>query len=141
MEIIAQYQYEAAVSIARVFLGFLFFFQGYDAIFNIGIQKVIKTYQDGFDRKGIPRWLTSLAAIFTSYSEFICGLLLIIGLFEFPALYLLGLNLLIAAIGFGINSPLWDMRHVFPRLILLLFLLVAPLKWHNWSLDFMFFRP
>lgn len=140
MELITQYQYEAAACIARIFLGFLFFFQGYDALFNIGIKKVISTYKYGFNSKGVPGILTTLAALFTTYTEFICGFLLIFGLFEIPALYLLGINLVVAALGFGLNNPLWDMRHVFPRLILLLFLLIIPLEWHNWSLDYLFFK-
>lgn len=140
MEFITQYHYIAAISIVRIFLGFLFFFQGYDAVFNIGIGKVIATYKEGFSSKGVPSVLTTLAALFTSYTELICGALLILGLFEIPALYLLGLNLIVAAIGFGMNNPLWDMRHAFPRLLLLLILLIVPIEWHKWSLDFVFFK-
>lgn len=140
MEMIEQYHYVSAITIARVFLGFLFFFQGYDAVVKIGMKTVINTYQERFVHKGIPRLFTSLAALFTSYSELICGGLLIFGFFEFTVLYLLGLNLLIAGIGFGMNEPLWDTRNVFPRLILLLLLLLTPLEWHSLSLDQLFFK-
>jgi len=140
MELLTNYQHEAVTLIVRVFLGFLFFFQGYDAIVKIGMRQVINTYADTFSRKGIPNFFTRFAAFFTAYTELIGGALLILGLFEIPALYLLGMNLVIAAIGFGINQPLWDLRHVFPRLILLMFLLVIPMEWHNWSLDALFFK-
>jgi uncharacterized membrane protein YphA (DoxX/SURF4 family) len=135
MELIDQYHHLAAVAIARVFLGFLFLFQGFDAVVRIGLKKSIATYQEGFSRKGIPKALTVLAAVFTSYTELIGGFLLVFGLFTIPALYLLGLNLLVAAIGFGIGNPLWDTRNVFPRLLLLLFLLLVPIGWHAWSID------
>lgn len=140
MEIIEQYHYITAVTIARVFLGLLFLFQGYDAAFKIGLKKVTDTYHETFIQKKIPRLLTGFTAWFTVYTELICGLLLILGLFEIAALCLLGMNLIIAALGFGINEPLWNMRNVFPRLILLLFLLVTPLEWHCWSMDQLFFK-
>lgn len=141
MEIISQYHYVAASLIARVFLGCLFFFQGYDAVFKVKIKHVIATFEDEFFQKGIPRFFTVLAAWFTSCTELIGGLLLIPGIFVYPALYLLGLNLVIAAIGFGINTPVWDTRHVFPRLALILFLLAIPQSWNTASLDLLFFKP
>jgi putative oxidoreductase len=141
VEIISQYHYIAASLIARVFLGCLFFFQGYDAVFKVKIKHVIGTFEDEFSRKGIPKSLTVLAAWFTSCTELIGGFLLIIGLFEYAALYLLGLNLIIAAIGFGINTPVWNTRHVFPRLVLILFLLAVPQSWNAASLDLLFFKP
>ena len=140
MEIINQYHQIAAVFIARVFLGFLFFFQGYDSIFNVRIKNVIDTYESSFENKGIPRFLTVAGAWFTSYTELICGFLLIAGLFENIALYLLGINLIVASIAFGVNTPMWDMRFVFPRLILLLFLLIVPATWNIFSFDHLFFK-
>ncbi|MDO8998629.1 MAG: DoxX family protein [Bacteroidota bacterium] len=140
MEIINQYHEIAAIFIARVFLGILFFFQGYDAIFNIKISNVIETYQNTFTNVRMPRFLIVLATWFTSYTELICGFLLIIGLFEYVALFLLGLNLIIAAIGFGINTAMWDSKYVFPRLVLILLLLIVPETWDAWSLDSLFFK-
>jgi uncharacterized membrane protein YphA (DoxX/SURF4 family) len=141
MEIINQYHYIIAACVARVFLGCLFFFQGYDAVFKVKIQNVIAVFEDDFAEKGIPRFLTVCASWFTTYSELICGALLIVGLFEYVSLYLLGANLIIAAVGFGINAPMWDTRHVLPRLTLILFLLVLPQSWNIVSLDHLFFKP
>lgn len=140
MEIVNQYHIVAAIFIARVFLGILFFFQGYDAIFNIKIKLVIETYHNSLVNKGIPKFLTINASWFTSYTALIGGFLLIIGLFEYSTLYLLGINLIITAIGFGINSPMWDTRFVLPRLMLILFLLIVPQSWDAWSLDRLFFK-
>lgn len=141
MDVINQYHYLAAGLIGRLFLGVLFFFQGYDAVVNIGVKQVIRTFEDDFGKRGIPKYLTVCAAWFTSYSEMIGGALLILGLFEYPALYMLGLNLIIAATGFGINTPMWDTRHVLPRLLLILFLLFIPQTWNAISLDHYFFKP
>ncbi|WP_341900839.1 DoxX family protein [Fluviicola taffensis] len=140
MEILTQYHQMAAIALARIFLGFLFLFQGYDAVFHIGIKKVTDTYHESFKLKGIPRMITSLSAWYTSYTELICGFLLVLGLFEFASLYLLGINLILAAIGFGMNAPLWDTRNVYPRLLLILFLLMTPLHSHHWSLDYLIFK-
>ncbi len=140
MDSIIQYHDVAAVFIARVFLGLLFFFQGFDAVFNIKVRNVIEAYENSFANKGIPRFITVLGSWFTSYVELIGGFLLVFGLFEYCALYLLGLNLMIASIAFGITSPIWDMRFVFPRLVLLLFLLLMPYTFHSWSLDTILFK-
>jgi putative oxidoreductase len=135
MEIINQYHEAACVFLARVFLGVLFFFQGYDAVFKVKIKNVIETYRETFTAKGIPSFVLILASWFTSCTELIGGSLLILGLFKYLALYFLGANLIIAAVGFGINSPMWDTRHVLPRLILLLLLLALPREMDVWSLD------
>jgi uncharacterized membrane protein YphA (DoxX/SURF4 family) len=140
MELINQYHEIAGAFIARTFLGFLFFFQGYDAVFNIGMRRVVETYQNGFEGKHVPKFFIVCASWFTSFTELICGTLLLFGLFEYCALYLLSLNLIIAAIGFGISSPMWDSKHVFPRLILILLLLFVPEHWNLWSLDTLIFK-
>ena len=141
MEVINEYHFIAAALIARVFLGCLFLFQGYDAVFRVKIYNIIETFEVNFSNRSVPRFLITIASWFTSYTELVCGFLLIIGLFEYVALFLLGINLIIAAIGFGINTPVWDTRYVYPRLILLLFLLCIPHAWNCLSLDYLFFKP
>ena len=126
----------AGALIARIFLGMLFFFQGYDAVFRVKIQGVIQTIEQPFLNIGIPRFLIVMGAWFTSYIELIGGFLLVIGFVKYYALYLLGLDLLIASIAFGIIKPMWDMQYVFPRLALLLFLFVIPPQWDLISVDY-----
>lgn len=129
---------QIAAFIIRIFLGFLFFFQGYDALFNVKIRNIVSAYSTEFAYKGIPKFFTIAGAWFTSYIEFVGGLLLILGIFQQYILYLLGLDLLLASIAFGISKPMWDMRFVFPRLILLTFLLVIPDSWNVISFDHLF---
>lgn len=135
---LTQYHEITAAFIARVFLGLLFFFQGYDAVFNVKIRNVIEAYQSSFSNIGVPKIFTISGAWFTSFVELIGGLLLIFGVFEYYTLYLLGLDLLIASVAFGIAQPMWDTRHVFPRLVLLIFLLAIPASWNVLSLDNLF---
>lgn len=140
MEIFNEQHFFAGTFIARVFLGCLFFFQGYDAVFKIKVKNVISTYQNSFTNSGIPISVTVLASWFTCYTELICGALLILGLYHYVALYLLGINLIIAAIGFGITNPMWDSRYVMPRLVLLLLLLFIPREYNAWSIDNLMFN-
>ena len=125
-----------AAFIARVFLGLLFFLQGYDKVFRIGVKEVIKTIHEPLSSKGIPAFLSELGTYFTSYIELICGAFLIVGLAKYYCLYLLGFDLLFAALAFGIVEPVWDMRHIFPRLVLLIFLLTIPSQWDVISVDY-----
>ncbi len=135
MEIIMDYHEAAAVFITRVFLGILFFFQGYDAVFNIKVRNIVSTYHTTFSNKGIPIFLIKAGTWFTSYTELIAGLFIIVGLFKYSALYLLGVNMIVASAAFSIAQPMWDMRFVFPRLALLVFLLATPSDWDTWTID------
>jgi putative oxidoreductase len=139
MESIANYHEAGALLIARIFLGLLFLFQGYDAIFGVKLKNVVRVAEGAFRSKGVPQFMVVGAAWFTSLSQFIGGLLLISGLFKYGVLYVLGLDLIVAAIGFGITSPMWDTKHVFPRLALLIFLLMTPPAADAWSLDNLLF--
>lgn len=139
MEDLSNYHEIAATCLVRVILGLLFLFQGVDTVFNIGMKNVVETYKSGFKQR-VPSGLISIAAYFTAYTELIGGTLVLFGLFQYVALYLLSVNLIIAAIGFGMVTPLWDMRNVWPRLILLLILLYVPVNWSIWSLDNLFFN-
>lgn len=141
MEILNQYNEQVAAFAARVFLGLLFFFQGRDVIFKIGVKTVINTYQYDFANKGIPKFMTSFALVFNAYVQLIGGLLLIVGLFQYPALYLLALHLLITAFGFSFNEAMWDVKHVWPRFVLILFLLAIPSSWQKFSLDYLIINP
>ncbi len=112
--------------IIRLFLGVLFFLQGYDKVFRVKMSGVIQIFEHPTLMRRIPRWILVFSVYLTSYVELIGGLFLIFGLFKIFALYFLGIDLLIAAIAFTMIEPMWDMRHVFPRFLLLLIALVIP---------------
>lgn len=134
----AEYAEMIAAFTARVFLGLLFFFQGYDKVFNVGISGVVRTFDEPYRQTKLPKFLLLSGAVVTSFIEMIGGLLLILGLFKYLALYFLAFDLLIAAAGLSLMNPMWDLKFSFPRLVLLLFLLLIPESWDQWALDRLF---
>jgi len=128
-----------ALLIARVFLGILFLFQGYEKLFKIGIRGVVDAFEAPMGAKHITRGVLYIAAMYTSVIELLGGLLLIVGLFEFASLSLLGIDLVLVALAFSMVKPVWDMQYVFPRLVLVLFLLMLGSN-DCFSLDFFIFN-
>ncbi len=123
----------------RVILGILFLFQGYDKVFNLKIRGVILYFKEESKHKHIPEFVLVVTAFLTSFLELACGGLLVIGLFQTTAFYLLGLDLIIICAAFSILKPMWDLHLVFPRVVLLGALLCFPNNWDKLSLD-AFFR-
>ncbi len=119
----------------RIFLGIIFFMQGFGKIFTWGVPRVYDMFFQEFENTFLPKWLIISTAYFTSYVEWIGGFLLIIGLFRKYAMYLLALNILIVSFGHGLKEPIWDLSHVMPRSILLLALFLLPAEWDKWNLD------
>lgn len=137
MESLQLYREEIATLIVRIFLGTLFLFQGYDKVFNFKIKHVAEIFEKPLSERGVPKLFQSLGIRFTSYVEFLGGILLILGFAKYYVLCFLGADLLLASIAFGILVPMWDMQFVFPRLVLLIFLLIAPAEWDIYSLDYL----
>jgi putative oxidoreductase len=133
------YNQSVAVLIARIFLGVLFLIQGYDKIFRIKIEKVTQTFKYEIDIKWVPDFVYSIIAFFSSYIEFIGGFMLLFGFMKYYTLTALGIDLIIVAIGMGLVKPIWNMDIVFPRLVILLFLLIVPFDWDYFSMDYLIF--
>ena len=125
-----------AMFVVRVFLGCLFFFQGFDAVFRIKVNGVLDAIRQPLIQKGVPQFAISAGAYYTSYVNLICGFLLIIGFAKYYALYFIGADLLMTACAFSIIKPMWDLQYVFPRLALLVFFLIAPTYWDVISVDY-----
>ncbi len=128
-------KYQIAELILRVFCGVIFVYQGYDKLFKIKISGVTQAFLMNAQKNNIPDFLLKGAAVYTSFVEFIGGLLLILGLFKNYALLLLGVDLIVVAMGFSMMEPVWDMRHVFPRLMMVFVLLILPAEWEYFSID------
>ena len=122
----------------RTLLGIIFFMQGFGKIFSIGVMKVYDMFFKVFENTFLPKWLIVSTAYFTSYAEFVCGFLLIIGLCRKQAMYLLAADLLIVSFGHGLMEPIWDLSHVMPRAILLASLFLLPKEWDKWNADALF---
>ena len=129
---------EAVIAFAlRLILGIMFLIQGYDKLFNVGMKGVVTTVNNQYIDKGFPVWAVTLISYLTTYIEFLAGLLLILGLFKTIALYSLLLDITIVTFGMSILNPLWDMRYVWPRLVLLITLMLLPDTWDVLSVDYL----
>lgn len=138
IEELSLYHKPVGVLIVRLFLGMLFFFQGYDAVFRVKPRNVVRAFETQLGNRNMPRFLVHTGAYYTSFIGLLGGFLLVLGLFKYIALYLLGIDLLLTAFAFGVIRPMWDMQHVFPRLLLLFLLLLLPDSWDVFSLDHLF---
>jgi len=129
-----------AILFTRALLGIIFFMQGYGKIFTFGVSRLYSMFFKDFEKTFLTKWLIWGTAYYTTYVEFICGFLLIIGLFRQWSLYLLALGLLIVSFGHGLLEPIWDLSHVIPRAILLVTALIIPSEWDKWSVDRLIFK-
>lgn len=136
METITKYQ--VAELILRIFCGVVFVYQGYDKLFKVKISGVTLAFESNAQKNNIPHFLLYAAAAFTSIAEFLGGILLMAGLLKNLSLVILGLDLIVVAAAFSMVEPVWDMRHVFPRLVMVITLLVLPDEWGWLSLDKLF---
>jgi len=130
---------EAHIAIAgllvRSIAGILFFFQGYDKLFNIKMEEVVNTFMQDAQSRNIPRPVVAFISYLTSLIELLCGFTLIAGAFITYSALLLGLDLVLISFAFSVVQPVWDTRHVFPRLVLIVTLLLLPAGAHLFSLD------
>lgn len=131
-----QYHLQIAEFLLRVFTGVLFMAQGYDKLFRIKIHDVIGAFRVEARRRNVPDFALKLLAYYTSCVEFFGGLLLILGIGSTFALYALGLDLLLVGLAFSIMEPMWDMKHVFPRIILVISLLLFPEEYRLFALNY-----
>jgi putative oxidoreductase len=115
-----------AILTARVLAGILFAFQGYDKLFRVGLPQLSAVIKATLGDRTLPDSFIRFIAFFTSWTELICGVLLIVGLFTPWAIYLLCLDIIIVSAGFSYAKTMWESGHVLFRLVLILFLLMVP---------------
>jgi uncharacterized membrane protein YphA (DoxX/SURF4 family) len=119
----------------RILAGILFFFQGYDKLFRIKLPVVANTIASDPDNRSVPRSMLNVLVYFTSVAELIGGIMLLGGVLTTYALYLLGVDLLLVSLAFTYMRPMWNMKYVFPRFVLVVTLLLIPEAWHYYTLD------
>ncbi len=135
MHLFLDFRIDFAFLIARIILGILFFMQGYDKLFRLGLQRTEHAVADALHNTKLPESFIKLIVALSSLVELIGGLMLITGFLIYPALTFLGIDLLIVVFAMSLREPLWDMRFIWPRLILVLLLLVLPAVHDRISID------
>jgi putative oxidoreductase len=129
------YNEAVAILVARIFLGVLFIIQGYDKIFVLKLENVASNFKFEMKLHGFPDSGYKFIAFVSSFIELIGGIFLLTGFLKYYALSALGADLIIVAVGMSLIKPVWNMDLVFPRLALLLFILITPGSWDLFSLD------
>lgn len=126
-----------ATFLVRAVLGMLFFMQGYDKIFKIGISITAETASTPVTDKIFGRNLYKNAIRVSSWIELVAGLLLIVGYQRDAAMILLSADMLVAGVAFTLIKPMWDMQFYFPRLAMLVFLMIIPPGWDVCCIDWL----
>jgi putative oxidoreductase len=132
------YKLQFAEVIVRLFVGILFFFQGYDKIFKIKISGVVDLFLTDAEHLHIHKPVVTLFTYLTSFIELIGGVFLIIGFCINYTLIILGFDLVLVCFAFSMIRPMWDMQYVFPRLLLITLLLFFPNEYNKFGLDHIF---
>lgn len=125
-----------AVFFARGVLGFIFFMAGVYKVFTMTpvghVQKWFLPYSDTF----LPVWSLWTVGLTIPFVELVGGALVLIGWSTRVALIALGFVLVIVTFGHLLKEPLYPFHeHVFPRLALLLFILMVPPEADRYSID------
>jgi uncharacterized membrane protein YphA (DoxX/SURF4 family) len=135
--VMPEYKFQIAELLVRVTVGILFFFQGYDKLFRIKMSGVINAFVTDAEHRKVPKPVLYVISYYTSIVELIGGLFLIVGLFTTFSLYALALDLVLVCLAFSYIKPMWNMKHVFPRLLLVVLLLLLPTEFNQLSLDYL----
>lgn len=123
----------------RTVTGTLFFFQGYDKIFNVKVINVVNVFEDLQKRFSIGQHSLKLLIYISSWIEIIGGAFLFLGIFKFYVLAILSVNLFVVALTFSAMNPMWDMQYYFPRIIFIIILWLIPFSDDRISFDHLLF--
>ncbi|MEM7414774.1 MAG: hypothetical protein AAF389_04700 [Gemmatimonadota bacterium] len=125
------------VLFARVVLGLLFFQGAFWRVFDLGVVEharrfFVMPYAETF----LPAWSLWVAGVGVPFAELIGGALVLVGLWRVAGLLLLGGVLVLVTFGHLVTEPIYSISgHIFPRLVLVVFLLIVPASWDRFSVD------
>ena len=121
----------------RLVLGLLFVQGAWWRIFDLGVTEharrfFVTPYAETF----LPEWALWVAGVGVPFAEMIGGLLVLLGLWRLQGLILLGGVLVLVTFGHLVTEPIYSISgHIFPRLVLVVALLLIPLSWDRFSVD------
>ena len=125
------------VLFARLILGLMFFQGAWWRVFAIGpIGHARRFFVDPYSESFLPTWSLWAAGTAVPFAELVGGALVLLGLFRLQGLVLVGGVLVLVTFGHLVSEPLYSFSgHVFPRLILVVLLLMIPASWDRFSVD------
>lgn len=135
MEVFNEYKAEFAVFIVRLIAGILFFGQGYDKVFRLKLRQTEDAAIYALRDLRIPVSMIKFVTAATSVFELIGGFLLVFGLFIVPSCYILALCILPITVAMTLREPMWNVRLIWGRLVMIIFLLLMPDTIHVFSVD------
>ena len=117
-----------AIFFVRWVLGLIFFMAGWWKTFEMGpLGHARRLFIEPYADTWIPVWLLWASGTVIPVVELVAGALLCLGLRVRAASIALGAILIVVAYGHLLKDPLFDTtHHIFPRLVLLTFVLAAP---------------
>lgn len=126
-----------AIFTVRWVLGLIFFMAGWWKCFTLGpVQHAQQLFIGQFQGQWIPDWLHWAVGTTIPVVELLAGAMVCLGLFRQAACIALGAILVTVTYGHLLLEPLFDTTsHIFPRLVLLVFVWVAPWDRDVLSLD------
>ena len=126
-----------ALFFVRWVLGLIFFMAGWWKTFDLTpAEHARRLFVEGFADTWIPIWLLWALGSAIPIVELLAGALVCLGLRVKEAGIALGVILILVSYGHLLQEPLFDTtHHIFPRLVLLTFVLAAPRDLDRFSLD------
>jgi len=125
-----------AVFFARAVLGLIFFMAGVWKVFELGPAGHVRRYFLPFQATFLPVWSLWIVGATIPFVELLAGAMVLAGLRTRYALVALGVVLVTATFGHLLAQPLYAFHeHVFPRLVLLIVLLLTPAEYDRFSID------
>jgi len=126
-----------AIFFVRWVLGLIFFMAGWWKTFDLGpAEHARKLFVEGFADTWIPLWLLWALGMAIPVVELVAGGLMCLGLRVREAGIALGVILIVVAYGHLLQEALFDTtHHIFPRLVLLAFVLASPRELDRLSAD------
>ena len=126
-----------AILTVRWVLGLIFFMAGWWKCFTLGpVQHARGMFIGQFEGHWIPDWMHWAVGTTIPVVELVAGAMVCLGLFRRASYIALGAILVTVTYGHLLLDPLYDTTsHIFPRLVLLVFVWVAPWKEDVLSLD------
>src|SRR5262249_27663756 len=127
-----------AILFCRLVLGLIFFMASVFKVFSLTPAVRVRKWFLPFEDTFLPTWSLWVVGSVIPFIELAAGALLLIGWRVQEALLALGGVLVVVTFGHLLHQPLYPFHeHVFPRLALLLFLLVLPRRDDHFSLDYL----